>query len=201
MNTGGKMPNVAIGIPSGENVPALFMTHMSNLLMRNKIPISIFINVVSSRISYNRNSIIELAKNADSTHLFFIDSDMTFPPDSLKILIDHDKDIVGATAAKREESGEAVGLTIEGKKLTASSSLVRMLYMGPCLMLIKMEVFDKLKQPYFCEPPQLDGGLWSEDAYFCNSLLEAGMDIWCDAGLSRKVGHRGGKTYCIKDDK
>ncbi len=77
-------------------------------------------------------------------------------------------------------------------------------------MLIKMSVFDKLDElgfaadhTYFAEPPRWmvnkylgwningDDELMGEDEYFCQLLLHAGYDIWCDMGLSMEIGHLG----------
>lgn len=205
MNTGGTMPNIAIGFPSGENVSAQFALHLANLTMKNTIPISVVANANSSRISLNRNMIVELAKQANSTHLFFIDADMIFPPDSLQILLNHDKDIIGATASKRsDEDNQAIGATLDNSPLHVPSSPVKMGFLGCCLMLIKMSVFDKLKKPYFCEPPNSmlkDDGIMAEDEYFCHNVIKAGIDIWCDPELSVHIGHRGAKTYYIKPPK
>lgn len=208
MNIDGTMRDnikIAIGIPSGENVCASFMVQMSNLLMKNKLPISIFANAQSSRIAYNRNSLVDIARSVNSSHLFFLDSDMIFPPYSLEVLLNHDKDIVGATASKRQDNfTQAIGETFTGAVLKESTELIKMKMLGPCVMLIKMSVFDRLKKPYFCEPPNwmmskpTDEGIMPEDEYFCHSAIEAGLDIYCDMKLSMNIGHRGSKTYYIE---
>lgn len=204
MNIGGIMHNIAIGVPSGETVSSSFMVHICSMLMKNEFPISIFANAVSSRIAYNRNCIVDMAKKLNSTHLLFIDADMIFPADSLRILLAHDKDIIGATAAKRQDGADqAIGETFTGEVLKISDKPIKMKLIGPCLMLIKMSVFDKLKKPYFCEPPNwmmdkpTDDGIMPEDEYFCQAAIKAEIDIYCDTQLSMYIGHRGSKTYYI----
>ena len=72
-------------------------------------------------------------------------------------------------------------------------------------MLIDMKVFEKLRAPWFAEPPLFmmpggdpeDKGIMPEDEYFCHNALEAGYDIWCDVDLSLHIGHHGSKTYYI----
>lgn len=183
------------------------------MLVRNKIPIAGIMNVSSSRIAHNRNMLVELAKKSKASHLLFIDADMIFPTDSVTRLLAHDFDIVGATACKRDENGDAVGLSITGERLRVPSLPVKMRLLGLPLCLIKMEVFDKLRMPYFAEPPrwmineifpevmtlEAKTELMPEDEYFCNQCLRAGIDIYCDTELSVQVGHRGAKTYYIMD--
>jgi hypothetical protein len=73
-----------------------------------------------------------------------------------------------------------------------------------------MAVFDKLKKPYFAEPPvwmfnQLcqqtrfkEDDVVGEDTYFCLNARAAGFDIWCDGSLSLEIGHIGTKVFYIE---
>jgi hypothetical protein len=197
--------SIAICYPSAEEINTQFASSLIAMLVRNKIPIAGIMNVSSSRIAHNRNMLVELAKKSKATHSLFIDADMIFPNDSLTRLLAHDFDIVGATACKRDENGDAVGITITGERLRVPSPPVKMRLLGLPLCLIKMSVFDKLAMPYFAEPPRkmmapdplTDHELMPEDEYFCNQALKAGFDIYCDIELSIKIGHRGAKTYYI----
>lgn len=200
------MIKVAICFPSGENVSSQFVLHLTSFLMRNTVPIAFLGNMTSSRIAFNRNGLVEAAKAADASHIWFIDADMTFPSDILIKLLAHDLDIVGTTASKRKDNEDsAVGLTLDGNLLQVPSSPVKMKWLGPCCMLIKMHVFEKLRAPWFAEPPRFmlegedpnDPGLMPEDEYFCWNAIKAGFDIYCDPELSMNIGHRGAKTYYI----
>lgn len=195
---------VAICIPSSEEVNAQFMISLIGMLVKNQIPIATVANCMSSRIAFNRNFLVEQARYAKATHLLYIDSDMIFPEDSLKRLLSHDVEIVGATASRRSENDDAIGVTLDGERLQVSSDLVKMKLLGPPLMLIKMSVFNKLRAPWFAEPPRYmvendisDTSLMAEDEYFCHTAIAAGLNIWCDVGLSMEIGHRGAKTYYI----
>jgi hypothetical protein len=195
---------VAVGYPSGELVSTQFMLHMVSMLMRNKIPLATFVNGSSSRIAFNRNAVVEMAQQAQATHLLFVDSDMTFPSDGLQRLFMHQRDIIGATASKRiEGKDDAIGVTLDESRLQIPSPPVKMKLLGPCFMLIRMEVFDKIRKPWFAEPPNWmieepgNDGLMPEDEYFCYQAIKAGYDVWCDIELSMEIGHRGPKTYYI----
>ena len=126
----------------------------------------------------------------DVTHILWVDSDMTFPPDALSRLLAHDEDIVGVAYPKRDGSGDIVGSGEDGKQWTTlpedRMAIASVLGMG--LMLTKRRVYTLY--PYFLEPWVEGHGAVSEDAYF---LLETAKDytVWCDTTLSREVGHLG----------
>lgn len=203
------MTNIAICFPSGENVSVQFTLSLTNMLRSHpELPIGIVANCSSCLVAFNRNNLVNIAKSTNASHILFIDSDTVFQPDALSRLLVHDLPIVGATASKRtDEINNAVGLTLEKEKLrlTTSPILTKMKMLGFPFMLIKMEVFDKMKEPWFAEPPcwmvgrTEEKGLIPEDEYFCTFAVDAGFDIWCDTELSRQIGHRGSKTYYITE--
>ncbi len=77
-------------------------------------------------------------KNDEITHLFLVEDDMILPPTILKDMLDKDVAVVTVnypTTAK----GDAAILTIKN----------RIIYGGTGCVLIKRQVFDELKAPYF----------------------------------------------------
>jgi hypothetical protein len=60
-------------------------------------------------------------------------------------------------------------------------------------MLIKIEVFDKLKKPYFVAYEDENGDHHTEDIEFCINAKKAGFDIWCSP--TTPVGHLGIYMY------
>ena len=57
-----------------------------------------------------------------------------------------------------------------------------------------MEVFEKLKKPWFKFDMHKDGYmLQGEDAWFCSQARKAGYKIWADGSL--KIGHIGSYVY------
>ena len=188
---------ICLGVPSGEMVHAKFMLAFVSLMMQSQHFNLDYINYRSSRITANRNEIVKFARERNSTHLLFIDSDMVFPPYALQELINHDKDIVCATATKREDGpNDPIGTPMTVEEAVTSKRLIKMQFVGMPFMLIKMSVFDKLPEIPFAEPV-MDGKLIPEDEFFCRNVLAAGYDIWCDLGLSMQIGHMGTKEYKI----
>lgn len=192
---------VCIAYPSGEFVHNKFLGSLFNLWAYSMAHVQVDLkNVVSCRVASNRNWLVEQAKAIKATHILFIDADSVVPPESIIRLLAYDKDIVGATTARRgDEEGTPVGSPLDPNDLLTSKKLIKMHTIGLPLMLIKMDVFDRLAKPYFAEPPKEDGSLIPEDVYFCQAVRKAGMDLWCDMELSLMVGHVGTKVYQVKD--
>ena len=189
---------VTIGVPSGDHIHARFATSLIGLILSSKGIEVNYINFMSSRITMNRSEIVKFAQEHKSSHLLFIDSDMTFPSNALLELLNWDKDIVAATACKREEGlQQPIGIPFDSNEAMTNKRLIKMRFVGMPFMLIKTSVFDQFKKPYFAEPIDENGDLIPEDNFFCMKALEAGFDIWCDLGLSMNIGHLGTKEYKI----
>lgn len=153
--------------------------------------------IVGGYPAFSRNLAVKSARELKVTHLMFVDADQTFPPDGIKRLLDHDKDIIGASYNERklplistvklmDNNGEIVGGQIP---LPASAFKAYAVGMGFCL--IKMTVFDKLIYPYF--DTELEPEFMTEDIYFCKKARKEGFDIWCDPTL--EVGHIGSYQF------
>jgi len=160
-----------------------------------------------SRITSNRNRLVQDAIKKNATHILFIDSDMDFPHDALHRLLNHNKDIVCATTCKRgDETGTPIGQAADdgaGKEVkkvtTGTGQLVEMQLVGACFMLINLDIFDKLQHPVFYEPPEYSiGDALGEDITFCKIVRQAGFKVWLDVDLSFQLGHWGKKRYSIK---
>ncbi len=160
-----------------------------------------------SRITSNRNRLVQDAIKKNATHILFIDSDMDFPADSIHRLLGHNKDIVCATTCKRgDETGTPIGQAVDdgdGKEVkrvsTGTGQLAEMQLVGACFMLINLDIFDKLQHPVFYEPPEYSiGDALGEDITFCKIVRQAGFKVWLDVDLSFQLGHWGKKRYSIK---
>lgn len=191
---------VSIAYPSPEYLHHQFVNTLINLLIKNSPNhIISLLNVVSSRIAFNRNKLVQQAKMYGSDYILFIDADMVVPANAIERLLVHNKDIVCATASCRigENVGKMQGNPINPTDMTPEAKLVEMKMVGLPLMLIKMDVFEKLQEPYFAEPI-LGNNLIPEDEYFCIKAREAGYQIWCDVEFSMEIGHVGTKVYYIE---
>jgi hypothetical protein len=186
-------PLVAIGIPSGDMVHADFAMRLATLCL-NPGARAFIVNAKSSLVMIGRNQIVEAARLANATHLLFLDSDLTFPADTLKRLLAHGKDIVGGLYVQRAPPHHPLGMTLEGEHVAVTSGLKPMKIMPTGCLLLKLPVFDRLAKPWF-NTKEVGEKIMGEDFYFCERAIEAGYDVWCDGDLSRELGHIGQKSY------
>lgn len=141
------------------------------------------------------------AVNDKYTHTFWFDSDMTFPPDIIHKLVDHDVDIVGAAGRVKCNEYRSFALNDDGSSLSPleHSGLQEVSFVGFGCILIKTSVFEKLGEPWF-------GGWWDtneahqlewrfEDRYFCNRAKQAGHKVLVDCDVSNYIGHIGSCAY------
>ena len=154
----------------------------------------------SCYVHWNREELAEKALKGDYTHLWFVDTDVTFPPDTLDRLLAHNVEIVGGYYPGRVQNGAFDTLKIikDGvitpfppplpDKLFHSVDGYELVTIPTGCMLIRLDVLKKLNPPYFrCERPV------GEDVFFCAWLHNADVKIWCDPTI--KVGHWGEKLY------
>lgn len=211
---------IAIGYPSSERTDYRFNQDLLNLIFHNFREYDLFpCNAVSSRIVMNRNQIVQQARQcglSGDDRILWIDADTRFPHSGLQRLLAHDKDIVCATTSRRVGENRApAAYPLDIKGIQPFQQLVPMKFVGFPFMLTKMSVFDKLKRPYFAEPPRRLIGVFEgkefmsaedmlydvmpEDEYFCWQARQAGFEILCDMELTMEIGHIGTTIYYVKN--
>jgi len=185
-------PRVAISVPSGDMVHADFALALAGLChMSDDLDLVIFSNK-SSIVAEARNNGVAMAQAAGVEHLLFLDSDMIFPRTTLRRLLAHALDIVGATYAKRVPPFQALGTALQEQPADPPHGLIAMARIPTGCLLIRMSVFARLAQPYFhFGLDTMRHQIVGEDYMFCDKARAAGLRIWCDAVLSREVGHIG----------
>jgi hypothetical protein len=194
-----QLPRVAIAVPSGDMVHADFAMAYAQLCMASAGLQPQLITVKSSIVAQARNNGVELARDSGADFIFFLDSDMLFPPTALFRLLLHRKDIVGATYTRRVAPFQILGSMLAEQPTVLSGDLLEMQRIPTGCLLINMGVFDKLSKPYFRFETDANGAIVGEDYVFCDRAREAGYRIWCDAVMSREIGHIG-QTICRLPD-
>jgi hypothetical protein len=122
------------------------------------------------------------------SHILFIDADVLPRRNTLKKLKEHDKDIVtgvypiaqnGALywSVSRSDRFNALGIT------ELPSNPFKATLCGFGIIMIKIEVFDKIEWPYWKHIEEKGSTVMDEDLYFCKKARAAGFDIWCDPVL------------------
>lgn len=151
-------------------------------------------------VSKCRNKIVQHAQEWGATHLLFLDDDMRLPENSIEVLLNHDKDIVGLLAFKRKEPFLPVIYKQDpydaDRFLTMidyDKGLISVAATGTACMMIKMGVFKNINFPWFdfAHDPNYPGQMMSEDLYFCKRARDAGYQIWVDTNDDHSIGHLG----------
>lgn len=191
-------PSVTIAIPSRDQIHANFAFSLVSLILNTGFPVYVS-NIRSSILPVSRSMLVERAQENKSDYILFLDSDMVFPPDTLKRLLAHDKDIICATYCRREGTTEPMGCDALWQQIPADAIGVGEAGRVPMgVMLIKMSVFDKMTKPYFrwgINEGRSD--IVGEDAEFCDRARNMGYKVWVDMELSKQVGHIGEVTRFI----
>lgn len=201
---------VCIAVPSTDHVHANFaMNALAPLLYGlgiRRTPIAL-VNTKGSLVAKNRDNAVLAAQGYKCEWLLFLDSDITFPADALERLLAHDKDIVGATYARRTPPHSNLAKPKDGAPATVSG-LVEVDALPTGCLLIRMSVFEKLRRPYFrCgaleEGERIDDiegpATLGEDYNFCRDAKAAGFGIWMDTELSFELVHWGEMGFRLAD--
>jgi hypothetical protein len=104
-----------------------------------------------SMITHSRNSLVETMIGLNPDYLLWIDSDMTFPPDALVRLMQHQKDIVGACYTKRVPPYNMLGNAVTPRDLSEAHGLEPMRHMPGGFMLVKTSVYKSMPWPWYFE--------------------------------------------------
>ena len=198
-------PIVAVCIPSDTHVHAGFCMSLTQMIMHTFVNEEIALggitiqHVGASILPHSRYMLVKQALRHNATHLLFLDSDMTFPADTLIRLLKHDLDMVGVNAlSRRPPYNVTAWIAPERPAMTTqdASGLEKVWRTGLAVVLIKTRVFEALDPPYFNlefipEKDQFRG----EDYVFFDSARKAGFELYVDHDLSKCVNHMGDFAY------
>lgn len=156
-------------------------------------------------IAENRNYLAVQAIKNDCDYLFMVDDDMIFPPETLKVLVSRKKDIIGLPYNVKVQPKEGEDRTKrhnvtyfpEGDVVGAISETepFEVMAIGSGVILIDVNVFKKLSQPFFGFDTYPTGMIKvGEDSWFCYKASDNGFKIWCEPTL-HGLGHIGDFIY------
>jgi len=186
---------LTIAIPTSSGISPQTMLSVFTAVSVLNFPVRLDI-ITSCYVHDARNKMVDRAVASGSTHLLFVDSDISFPKDAVQKLIAQDKDVIGGMYNRREEGNLPTILMEEGDKLvipeTVPTETFPVFATGTGFMLIKLASLSKVEYPYFWFGVHKDRML-GEDAWFCRQVQKAGLTVWCDPTLGIK--HIGTKEY------
>jgi len=150
-------------------------------------------------VGENRAKIVDIAKSQNCSHIFFVDYDMVFNPDTIIKLLSHDKEAVGTMYNYRKLPIQSVvkffkdGETVNEID-TIPNELFEVAAFGMGCSLIKMSVFDEINKPYFPMEQNEEGDrVLTEDIGFCEKVRNVGLKTYCDPNIV--VNHIGDFLY------
>ena len=142
-----------------------------------------------------RNQIAKNSMAGNYDYVLMVDSDIQLPRDALIKLLECESDIaLGWYYRKRTKTDQTIIFTF-GKNFDDHNCITGQTMIhevprpievkggGLGIALINVNVFSKLKYPYFKFVTYEDDSVLSEDLYFCNSASENGCNIKCNPSV------------------
>ena len=173
----------------------------------------------SSIIAASRQHMVKeaLQNFPDVTHILFIDDDMEIPAGTISLMLLRDKDIVAANCARKSVPSNSTARKDNKEVYTRKSSvgLEEVDMVGTAVMMIKIDVFKKLRLPWFATPyyDLNTSRTWSkhrenlpedlvdalENAYFMGGGTERNGFVGEDIFFCNKAKGAGYKIYIDHD--
>lgn len=195
------MNRIVIAIPTRDECKARFAFDLVNLVAAQLQTGDTVIPMPSmgTLLASQRTALVKEAKRENATHILFLDSDMRFPADTLKRLLAHDVQVVGANCAKRRMPTGPTAANydhVAGKVPVYteedSTGLEQVDMLGTGVLLVRMDVFEQIPFPPFATPwvPDMQEFM-GEDTYFCMLLKRNQIPVFVDHDVSLEIGHLG----------
>ena len=192
--TGTKKKKITIALPILMPMEILPLTCLLNMAIRKtksaeyEVEVKFIGRLI---ITQARNLFAEDAMNTGADYILFIDTDQTYPVETLERVLVHDKDICGMLYFMRRLPAEPCMLRaerhdnrVEYKPIKEyPRGLLEVDGIGMGFTLIKTHVFRKIEKPWFwIIYPSV-----TEDIYFCIKAQQAGYKIFVDT--THPIGH------------
>lgn len=196
---------LVIGGPTRETAPVSFAVDLAQLYLHTVRwdEGAVWLRfVVSTYVHVGRDAVLMAALQERADHVLWLDTDMSFPPETALRLAKHDKPIVACNCLMRDprrlwtaqRDGKRIETTPDSTGLEAVDSV------GLAVMLMRTDVVSSFSRPLFTHgwnvKTNTDIG---EDVMFCRELRDAGHTIYIDHDLSKEIGHIGQYTYRATD--
>lgn len=191
----GRRPRVVLGMPTFDEVKADFMMSLLGAISYSCLALEFSpANPRGCYVQVSRNDIVFEHINTTAEWIMWIDRDIEFERDAiLRLMADavtHKLDIVGATYVRRSPPYRLMGKPIQEGAFLPMEGLVEMEWMPAGFLLTRMDVYRRIKAPWFWLTHGPDGHCdVGDDVYFCMRAREAGMKIFCDTELTSKIRH------------
>lgn len=199
-----KKKKILIAIPTNRNIEAVTFKSIYDLIIPDGYEVD-FQYFWGYQVDQVRNLIANWTMGHGYDYLFSVDSDISFPPDTLAKLLAHDKDIVSGIYIQRIPGTHTIeimrknewgGVTHVDWNTIKGQGLVPIDGCGFGCVLVKTEVFRAIPYPHFLYHSAIDHrNTLSEDVHFCNQARERGFTLWADTSIL--CDHTGSWTFTV----
>lgn len=204
-DTQDKIKRILIAIPTNRNIEAQTFKSIYDLEIPNGYIVD-FQYFYGYQVEQVRNLIAHYVMANQYDYLFSVDSDIAFPPDTLKRLLNHNVDMVtglyiqripGVHCIEVMRYNEFGGVTHVPYNDIKGQGLVPVDSCGFGCVLVKTHVFKTIPYPHFVYKSAIDHAhTISEDVYFCKQVRERGIRIYADTSIL--CDHIGSWTFKVE---
>jgi hypothetical protein len=171
-------------------------------------------NRVSSLLPDQRSHLVKEMQKQNCTHIMWLDSDMTFPSDTILRLLAHNKRVVGVNYVRKYPPYLPTAVDLNGKycytapppkknhkgdvveRFPQKTGLEEVMHVGLGACLMDITVFDEIPEPWFPIIWEVNMKKYvGEDVFFCHSLKSKKIPIFVDHDLSAQIGHVGSLSF------
>ena len=169
-----------------------------------EIDVSMAPAIGCSNLPNSRQALLNGALKGNFTHMLMLDDDMCFPRELIVRLLAHRKDVVCPNACQKvPDKINGVCLDFDGKRIDSSgkTGLERVRWGTVSCLLVRLDpIRAHVPQPHFeMRWREKWKDYEGEDHYFFNKLHEAGLEIWCDHDMAKRLVHLGDYPYRFTD--
>lgn len=201
---------IFIAIPSYGEIPVLTVHSLlesQGALEKAGFAADIAILAGRCHVDDARNIMVAEFLQTDCEALIFIDADMSWDPDSIVRLANHDRDVVAVAYPKKQDNQRFTAVTLPGEIWSDAEGLIPVRSTGTGFMKIKRQVL----QNFFDESPKFrtgeadvdcaeifvrtidNGERVSGDVAFCYRVRATGTKVFVDPEV--RIGHVGSKLW------
>ena len=193
------MKKILIAIPTARYIEAETFKSIYDLEIPKGYTVD-FQYFYGYRVDQVRNLICDWVVR-DYDYLLAIDHDITFSPDTLRKMLNHNVDLVSGVYRQRLEPQMIEIYDLNQHRMTIDQiygkSIVQIGGCGFGCVLVRKEVLSEIGYPQFEYYPALDhNNTISEDTDFCRKATEKGFKLWCDPSIL--CGHIGSTTMNVE---
>ena len=186
-----KMHKILIAIPTFESICPETFKSIWDLYIPKNVQID-FEYVTGYDCAIARNKIAKKAIKGEYDYVLMVDSDIVLPEKALAYMLSDTPDILLAAYPRKQEPSKSEIFDIRYSQYTSSSRwniseikhfpIDRFAIRGGGFgcALVNVDIFNKMKFPYFYYQIYQNGSVLSEDLYFCEEARALGYEILTD---------------------